>query len=598
MTYFKDIQSGIRTTLKGLSLTLKHLRNATKQRTNEGISSETYFDQQNGLVTLQYPHEQLPIPDNGRYRLRNEIDDCIVCDKCAKVCPVDCITIDAIKATEEVGRASDGSPIRLYAGKFDIDMAKCCYCGLCTVVCPTECLTMDKKFDYSEFELGKLTYNFTNLTPDQADEKRALYDQFLREKEEAKRNAVTAKTPPKATTIEGDTLAKPAGPPRPVFRPTAKPMATPPAEKSPENSEGSSIEHPSTDATPTEMERIAQGGIESTRRPVFRPTQKPKTSVTDIPTEESKAEQTSSEQATVDPEAESPKPKPAPFRPSMKPGASAVSKSTLPENQSKPEPDSQAEPTPESPKPIAKPAGFRPTMKPASTPAENSDATPANTPTPKPAFRPTMKPPKAVLESTEESPTDVPVETETPKPKPTGFRPTMKPAKPVSEEATTTSEQSASEPAMQAETPKPAFRPTMKPASVPSKPQKDVTDVRSTPNATLQSNISAEPEKPIAKPAFRPTMKPTKPASEEIAKVLEQSAQEPTLPAEPPKPKPAFRPTMKPSSVSVKPSEDIKNEVGLDNASSLSETPEVEQPKPKPAFRPTMKPKPKTDNET
>jgi len=175
MSYFRDIQSGIRTTLKGLSLTLRHLRQATHRRTAEGIASDNYFDLQNGLVTLQYPHEQLPVPDNGRYRLRNEIDDCIVCDKCAKVCPVDCITIDAIKATEEVGRASDGSPIRLYAAKFEIDMAKCCYCGLCTVVCPTECLTMDKKFDYSEFELGKLTYQFAELTPAEADEKRALY---------------------------------------------------------------------------------------------------------------------------------------------------------------------------------------------------------------------------------------------------------------------------------------------------------------------------------------------------------------------------------------------------------------------------------------
>ncbi|UFH54898.1 4Fe-4S dicluster domain-containing protein [Spirosoma sp. KNUC1025] len=257
MTYFKDIQTGIRTTLKGLRLTLRHLRNATRRRTPEGIASENYFDLQNGLVTLQYPHEQLPIPDNGRYRLRNEIDDCIVCDKCAKVCPVDCITIDAIKATEEVGRASDGSPIRLYAAKFDIDMAKCCYCGLCTVVCPTECLTMDKKFDYSEFELGELTYHFSNLSPEQADEKRSLYEQFLREKEEAKAAQLAAKAAQQAQSVEP--VAKPAASPvRPVFKPTAKPVAkTPPAE--PANSEGSSIEHPLTDATPQEMHRIAQG---------------------------------------------------------------------------------------------------------------------------------------------------------------------------------------------------------------------------------------------------------------------------------------------------------------------------------------------------
>lgn len=284
MTYFSDIQSGIRTTLRGLGLTLRHLRHATHRRTSVGIADPTYFDQANGLVTLQYPHEQMPIPDNGRYRLRNEIEDCIVCDKCAKICPVDCITIDAIKATEEVGRASDGSPIRLYAAKFDIDMAKCCYCGLCTVVCPTECLTMDKTFDYSEFELGKLTYSFADLTPEQADEKRLLYEQFVREKEMVK----AAQPVPKATQpVPADgPAAVPAAKPRPVFRPTQKPKAAEPETN--QNSAGSSQEHPLTDATPTEMERIAEAGrrsvglpdgpqpAEPPARPAFRPTMKPK----------------------------------------------------------------------------------------------------------------------------------------------------------------------------------------------------------------------------------------------------------------------------------------------------------------------------------
>ena len=310
MSYFQDIQSGIRTTLKGLSLTFRHLRNATHRRTPEGIASDNYFDLQNGLVTLQYPHEQLPVPDNGRYRLRNEIDDCIVCDKCAKVCPVDCITIDAIKATEEVGRASDGSPIRLYAAKFDIDMAKCCYCGLCTVVCPTECLTMDKKFDYSEFDLGKLTYQFAELTPAEADEKRALYKQFVLEKEAAKVAQVTAKVIP--TTGDVDT---PAAPKKPVFRPTAKPASTPKPPPDPTaNSTDGAIAHPLTDATPDEMQQIAQGGLETAKKPVSRPTHKPPPPAPAEP--ETTAPLIAPE--AIQPESVAPKPKPV-FRPSMRP---------------------------------------------------------------------------------------------------------------------------------------------------------------------------------------------------------------------------------------------------------------------------------------
>lgn len=399
MSYFHDVKTGILTSIKGLSLTLRHLRNATRRRTPEGIASDNYFDLQNGLVTLQYPYEQLPIPDNGRYRLRNEIDDCIVCDKCAKVCPVDCITIDAIKATEEVGRASDGSPIRLYAATFDIDMAKCCYCGLCTVVCPTECLTMDKKFDYSEFELGKLTYEFSNLSPEQADEKRALYEQFLQEKEAAKVAQAAAKTAAVPAT-ETDALSPKEAPKRPVFRPTAKPKAPvstePILEK--ENPEASAVENPLTDATPTEMERIAQGGLESAKHPTFEPT--PAAEI--LPTDEITKE--------IPVVVDKPASKPA-FRPTMKPPV--VKKE-----------ETDREPEQEALKPAGKPAGFRPTMKPA--PKESDAPTATDMLKPKPAFKPTMKPSVA---KTDEPKVDAPTPVEEgapPKSKP-AFRPTMKP---------------------------------------------------------------------------------------------------------------------------------------------------------------------------
>jgi formate hydrogenlyase subunit 6/NADH:ubiquinone oxidoreductase subunit I len=402
MSYFQDVKTGILTTIKGLSLTFRHLRNATKRRTPEGIASDNYFDLQNGLVTLQYPYEQLPVPDNGRYRLRNEIDDCIVCDKCAKVCPVDCITIDAIKATEEVGRASDGSPIRLYAATFDIDMAKCCYCGLCTVVCPTECLTMDKKFDYSEFELGKLTYEFSNLSKEQADEKRTLYEQFLQEKEAAKAAQIAAKTAVAPVTEVDASPAKEASK-RPVFRPTAKPKAPIPAEPVPdkENSEESTLENPVTDATPTEMERIAQGGLESAKHPIFAPTPA---------TESILADEALKDVPPV--VVEKPvAPKPA-FRPTMKPPVA------------KKEEKLEGRSEPEASKPAGKPAGFRPTMKPAEKESDAPSAT--ETPKPKPAFKPTMKPPVPKVDEPQEA---VPTLAETvtpPKSKPS-FRPTMKP---------------------------------------------------------------------------------------------------------------------------------------------------------------------------
>jgi formate hydrogenlyase subunit 6/NADH:ubiquinone oxidoreductase subunit I len=186
MGYFSDINRGVRTTAKGLKLTLKHLWGARNRKISHNIQDPDYFSQPNGHVTLQYPHEKLEIPENGRYQLDIEIDDCIVCDKCAKICPVDCIDIEAIKSPELIRNTSDGSPVRLYAAKFDIDMAKCCFCGLCTTVCPTECLTMNGEYDYSVSEVSMLNFAFSNLSPEIAQEKRNLYAQFVKEKEEGK----------------------------------------------------------------------------------------------------------------------------------------------------------------------------------------------------------------------------------------------------------------------------------------------------------------------------------------------------------------------------------------------------------------------------
>lgn len=195
-SYWSNIGQVFTTLSAGLKITWKHFVDAFKykNRGEEGVENKSYFDHQNGVSTLEYPTQSIPVPDNGRYRLDNEIEDCIVCDKCVKVCPVNCIEIDVIKSPTEIRKASDGSSIRLYAGKFEIDMAKCMFCGLCTTVCPTECLTMTKTYDFSEFDVDNLAYEFSDLTKDQADKKRQEYIDY---QEAKKQQAASA---PKPTT--------------------------------------------------------------------------------------------------------------------------------------------------------------------------------------------------------------------------------------------------------------------------------------------------------------------------------------------------------------------------------------------------------------
>lgn len=227
-SYFKNITNSVQTLTNGMKLTWDYLWDARYSRTPIGIEDPTYFDLEKGIVTLQYPFESLPVPDNGRYRLHNEIEDCIVCDKCAKICPVNCIDIEPIKATEEIGKTSDGTPKRIYAAKFDIDMAKCCFCGLCTTVCPTECLTMTNVYDFSEYDVRNHNFVFGEMTPLEILEKRMLLEKANAEKQKLADQKNTASGTESAQNPETQTNPQTVNPavipgtnvsPKPVFRP-------------------------------------------------------------------------------------------------------------------------------------------------------------------------------------------------------------------------------------------------------------------------------------------------------------------------------------------------------------------------------------------
>ncbi len=342
-TYFSTIKTGFLSLMEGLGLTFKHFRAATEKRKPIGVEDKDYFLQETGIVTTEYPYEAIPVPDNGRYRLNNEIDDCIVCDLCAKICPVNCIEIVPVKSPEEIGKTSDGTTKRIYAATFDIDMAKCCYCGLCTTVCPTECLTMTKTFDYSEFDVRNMTYHFTDLSPEKAEEKKKIYEEFEKEKQRLKAEASNKKAEENKTTETSGT-AEVSGEKK-SFKPVIKsPVKT--AEPSKELPAETSGEEKTVLPTP---------------KPVFKPVIK-----APVPKEETKdKEETPSATTESKPEENSiplPKPKPV-FKPVIK---APVPKEEKKENEETPSDTTETKPE------------------------ENSTPLPK----PKPVFKPVIKPPK------------------------------------------------------------------------------------------------------------------------------------------------------------------------------------------------------------
>ncbi|MCZ6788129.1 MAG: NADH-quinone oxidoreductase subunit I [Planctomycetota bacterium] len=112
----RGVWMGLKTTFIGLSITLPY------------IFRRPY--------TLQYPEELPEIPESERGLHNFEIDKCIACYQCAKICPVDCIAIE-----DEI-RGKNG-----IVKKFEIDYTKCLFCALCCEPCPTECIHMGPTFD-------------------------------------------------------------------------------------------------------------------------------------------------------------------------------------------------------------------------------------------------------------------------------------------------------------------------------------------------------------------------------------------------------------------------------------------------------------------
>lgn len=132
--YFRDIYRAVKSTAVGMGITLRQLFVPA--------------------VTQQYPTEKWKLPPGYRGMLYNDVDDCIVCNQCADICPAECIIIEGDRAakTEDLGVTTDGTKKRIKLKRFDIELNHCLWCGLCTEVCPTECLVMTEEYEFSSFQ--------------------------------------------------------------------------------------------------------------------------------------------------------------------------------------------------------------------------------------------------------------------------------------------------------------------------------------------------------------------------------------------------------------------------------------------------------------
>ena len=139
INYFKEIIIGFIGLLKGMAITFKHLFRKP--------------------VTLQYPTEKWVMPQRTRNMLRLTMNEegeerCTGCTLCAKVCPVNCISM-VVKAKENKKR---------YADEFTIDFNTCMFCALCVEACNFDALIVTDDFENAVYNRRDLVYNKQQLT--------------------------------------------------------------------------------------------------------------------------------------------------------------------------------------------------------------------------------------------------------------------------------------------------------------------------------------------------------------------------------------------------------------------------------------------------
>jgi NADH-quinone oxidoreductase subunit I len=115
----------------------------------------SYFEKER-LITVQYPEERSPLPENYRnfpFLVFDGDDEqaglrCVACKICEKECPPQCIYI-----TKSGDKKPDymGKP-QFYPAEFDIDISVCMSCQICVEVCPFDAIKMDKVYELSRRE--------------------------------------------------------------------------------------------------------------------------------------------------------------------------------------------------------------------------------------------------------------------------------------------------------------------------------------------------------------------------------------------------------------------------------------------------------------
>jgi len=95
-------------------------------------------------ATILYPFEPSPPPKGFRGKHKLDLEKCIGCGLCARVCPT-----KAIEMEEKNGRKL---PV--------IHLYKCMFCGECADLCPRKAIELTEEFEIAGYTKEELILRF------------------------------------------------------------------------------------------------------------------------------------------------------------------------------------------------------------------------------------------------------------------------------------------------------------------------------------------------------------------------------------------------------------------------------------------------------
>jgi NADH-quinone oxidoreductase subunit I len=191
--YVRNIYESVTTILTGMWVTFKTAffeRKVTLQYPSydviEGrLKEDTLFKGKNPALPFEtllgagqrYKGPLRPkLSENYRGLLGFDDAKCIGCLQCAQICPIDVLTVKAVKIEGRKAKA----PVN-----FIIHYAKCMFCGLCVEVCPTNAIFFTRQFEAATFNYSDLIKNF--ISADERSRRLKSADELQRKKTSEKK---------------------------------------------------------------------------------------------------------------------------------------------------------------------------------------------------------------------------------------------------------------------------------------------------------------------------------------------------------------------------------------------------------------------------